>query len=523
MPLLWVCLLPMPAPAESLLGEGLREFEELRLRQLMTVQNAGDLAPFSSDGCSGNLSSGWRVLAEAIPGFGENFGARPPWEHCCVAHDRHYWDGAATEGYALRLEADRGLQRCVVSTGERLAPELARKHDTSEDRVREPFRLVADVMYRAVRLGGQPCSLLPWRWGYGWPGCAFAEAGEIARDLSDIKFDEHLVFYDTHAWFDAETGVWHVPIHAWIYEPEESRLRLAALEALLESSYGLAATAATEHLFRRRANLLLADNERGKRVVVRIAGEDVELPPSAENGHVHGEVKLPVARVDAFDNEGRLQYFALTRPGDSRRFEGSAYLLEDRGFGVISDIDDTVKISEVEDFERLFDNTFFKPFRAVDGMAEFYRQLAASGASLHFVSSSPAQLHQPLREFLERAGFPRASIDLKAVRFRDQSLFDLFRGGSETKPAQIEPILRRYPGRRFVLVGDSGEQDPEVYGSIARAYPAQIAKILIRNVDGSLAGSARYRAAFRDIAREKWQIFGDADEISASALLANIE
>ena len=38
----------------------------------------------------------------------------------------------------------------------------------------------ADMMYRAVRIGGGPCTGLPWRWGNGWPGC---------NPIGDLDFD----------------------------------------------------------------------------------------------------------------------------------------------------------------------------------------------------------------------------------------------------------------------------------------------------------------------------------------------
>jgi phosphatidate phosphatase APP1 len=67
-----------------------------------------------------------------------------------------------------------------------------------------------------------------------------------------------------------------------------------------------------------------------------------------------------------------------------------------------------------------------------------------------------------LVEFLDASGFSPSVLNLKSVRFRDETLLDLLKKGTETKPAAIERILNTYPDRRFVLVGDSGEQDPEV-------------------------------------------------------------
>jgi len=512
-------LLAPAVSAESLLDEGLREFEELRLRQLQTVQGDGELALFTTDGCSGNLSGNWKLLATNLPGFTDEFGDTPLWEDCCLAHDKEYWHGKAVDGFRQRHEADQQLRQCVVDTGATLAPVLSLKYSVTDETVKQTFSVIADLMYQAVRLGGQPCSLLPWRWGYGWPNCAFARVADIPTEYSDIKADERLVFFNTAAWLNPEQTHWQIPIHAWIYEPADSMVRQGIFAAMLESSYELKVTAETAGVFLRRSNLLLADNERGKRLVIRLAGQDHELPLSKENGQVYTLLQLPIAAVNAVSDQGRLHFFALTQSQDQRRFEGDVQLVAGLGISVISDIDDTIKVTNVTDHRQLFDNTFFRDFRVVEGMPELYRSLAEGGDRLHFVSSSPWQLYDPLTEFIEAAGFPWATLNLKAVRFRDETLLNFFKKGTETKPAQIEPILQNYPERKFVLIGDSGEQDPEVYGDITRRYPAQVLMVLIRNADGSDSGDQRYKNAFEGIPRDRWQLFDDPAEISAGDLL----
>jgi len=514
-----LALLPSLAAAEGLLAEGMREIEEFRLRQLQAVQADAVIEPFTTDGCSGNQSKSWEILAGISPAFQQEFGDKPPWEDCCVAHDRLYWQGRVDDGYNRRVAADRELEACVAATGERLAPELSQRYEVSEARLRDAFTTVSQWMYRAVRIGGQPCSLLPWRWGYGWPNCAFVAAADAPPGVSDIKADEAVVFFNTAAWLDETTGQWNIPVHAWVYEPESSVVRKSIFAALLKSEYGLVVDAQSQPYFDRRTNLLIADSERGKTLVVRIAGQDIELPESQPDGHVSSVLRFPAELIDAIADRGQVRFFAVTGPPESRHFVADAALLSPRGVSIISDIDDTVKISHVTDHKQLFESTFYKPFEPVPGMPELYRQLAARGASLHFVSSSPWQLYEPLHEFLDAAGFPWATLSLKPVRFSDETVFNLFKNGLETKPKQIVPILQRYPGRRFVLIGDSGEQDPEVYGQIARRFPDQVLHILIRNLDGAGFDAARYARAFKNVPLQKWRLFDDPARVSVSDLL----
>jgi phosphatidate phosphatase APP1 len=165
---------------------------------------------------------------------------------------------------------------------------------------------------------------------------------------------------------------------------------------------------------------------------------------------------------------------------------------------VISDIDDTIKISQVTDKTALLANTFLKPFQAAPEMALAYDRLAAAGAVIHYVSSSPWQLYPALKDFMAEAGFPQGSVQ----------------SSRETKPPVIEALLAAYPKRGFILIGDSGEVDPEIYGAVARDHPGQIRHIYIRKVTPEAADDERYRAAFADLPVSLWTLFDNPSAIT---------
>jgi hypothetical protein len=134
------------------------------------------LTPFESDGCSGGLSAGWELLAQALPELTRHHGGQLPWQACCVTHDRAYHAGGgrradARTSYEARYRADEQLRQCVIQTGKKRMPTLIADYGLSRDQVSTLYRTIADVMYRAVRLGGAPCTSLSWRWGFGWPRC----------------------------------------------------------------------------------------------------------------------------------------------------------------------------------------------------------------------------------------------------------------------------------------------------------------------------------------------------------------
>ena len=340
-----------------------------------------------------------------------------------------------------------------------------------------------------------------------------ATTGDVQTSYSNIAADETVVFFRTAAWLDEAKQMWHVPVHGWIYEPQDSAVRKAFFTAVLESEFNLVPDDETEDNYTSRLNLLIADSERGKQIVVNLAGRSHVLPPSAENGHFETTLVIPVVDIEKHAQDAVLTLSAVTPPEESRSFYGEALLIQPTGMSIISDIDDTVKISNVTDKRSLLEHTFLLDFNAAPGMADLYEEWQLDGLSLHFVSSSPWQLYSPLVEFLDASGFSPSALNLKSVRFRDETLLDLFKKGTETKPAAIEKILNTYPGRRFVLVGDSGEQDPEVYAELITRYPEQVLEIYIRNVTGESADNGRFASVFRNVEKSRWQLFDHPREL----------
>jgi len=155
-----------------------RQLEIDRHARLVSLKSdpGSSLVDFTTDGCSGGLTIGWEYLAGKIENFQAHHGTQPAWEDCCIAHDRRYHSGGpgkvtASESFELRREADLELQACVTETGAQRAPVLSKQYGLSVDQVAALYDAIAELMYRAVRIGGVPCSGLPWRWGYGWPAC----------------------------------------------------------------------------------------------------------------------------------------------------------------------------------------------------------------------------------------------------------------------------------------------------------------------------------------------------------------
>nr|WP_239113391.1 hypothetical protein [Shimia biformata] len=166
----------MPALAQE---ADLTLFDRIEVQahaRLQSVRDSGaDLLPFTTDGCSGGMSATWEIVATLVPEFADIHLETPPWQDCCVTHDRAYHlggeDSDPVASFAARKTADEALRQCVIATAEDRRAVLMSRYGLSEAQIDTAYRLIAGSMYDAVRVGGGPCSGLPWRWGYGWPHC----------------------------------------------------------------------------------------------------------------------------------------------------------------------------------------------------------------------------------------------------------------------------------------------------------------------------------------------------------------
>ncbi|KAJ5643464.1 uncharacterized protein N7484_005971 [Penicillium longicatenatum] len=157
-------------------------------------------------------------------------------------------------------------------------------------------------------------------------------------------------------------------------------------------------------------------------------------------------------------------------------------IIEPVGISLISDIDDTVKHSAIASgAKEMFRNTFVRELAElkVGGVDEWYTQVAKKGVKLHYVSNAPWQLYPLLDRYFKLAGLPPGSFHLKQYSGMLQGIFE---PTAERKRGNLEQILRDFPERKFILVGDSGEADLEVYTDIALANRGRIMGIFIRDV-----------------------------------------
>ncbi|KAJ7094512.1 hypothetical protein B0H15DRAFT_829861 [Mycena belliarum] len=262
----------------------------------------------------------------------------------------------------------------------------------------------------------------------------------------------------------------------------------------------------------------------GKDVKVAVAGcgsKEVTLPATAKGGMSIQNITLGACKGFADTAKPILGSVDLSFI-DTRKVKFRVFPSSADGFGVISDIDDTVKVSHSLDKLLLAKATLIDDPIPVPGMPEVFKSLAASLKSPQFiyVSASPFQLYPFLRSFIDttyaESNGPIFLKNLTTTSLTDITDFLQSDGVFEYKSAMIDRIQGMYPGKKFLTVGDSTQKDPETYGEAIRKYGDSIACAWIRKVEGANNTDERFAAAFKGVSPDKFKVFSD-DEIPSLA------
>jgi hypothetical protein len=317
-------------------------------------------------------------------------------------------------------------------------------------------------------------------------------------DVEDVNDFTHeggveVTIYPTYG-FERE-GRWVIPLRGRVHQkrrlPDEVVARLVAQTIECEDP--------DLHNIVSRTLNFTDDSRSGQAVVIEFDSdpdqEQYAFPKSDLNGLIERELELSgdVARK-LLDSQGETAWLSFSVVSGGHTGRGRVRLLEAEGVSVVSDIDDTIKITLVPgDKDVVLRRTFCQDFEDVPGMSAKYKQ-EWGDASFHYVSGGPWQLYRPLSDFLiHGAGqFPEGSFHLTyhpknflAEDSREILIETVVGSLGRTythKVEEISRLLKRLPGREFILVGDSGEVDPEVYRQIATDFPGRVREVWIRDV-----------------------------------------
>ncbi len=192
------------------------------------------------------------------------------------------------------------------------------------------------------------------------------------------------------------------------------------------------------------------------------------------DGWHHPEIELLESPIP-FDKPVKMKANVLVPPSSA-------------AFGIISDIDDTIVKTDATRLLKMAWNTFAgnaHTREAFVGVSAFYRALHRGGSGkesnpVFYVSSSPWNLYDLLTDFMLLNKIPPGPLFLKDYGFTQNKIFS--EGHTEHKLKKIKKVMDAIPHLPFILIGDSGQKDPEVYAEVVKGYPNRVLAVYIRDV-----------------------------------------
>lgn len=303
--------------------------------------------------------------------------------------------------------------------------------------------------------------------------------------LENSDTGPRLVPFPSFAYYEPD-GWWRLNVAGIVRQPFAPTLRKRMLIGMLGNVMQASEQERASERFRKRVTSFVMDGAAGLNVQCSVGEQVFGLKKrTRRNGHYFGWVAISRQQVEHLSLSGPSELSRLSigvSVETELKGESTVQLIPPRGVSVVSDIDDTIKESSIRDRRELLANTFLRDFRAVTGMSAVYRAWQQLGVPVHYVSSSPWQLLPWIDEMLQVQQFPAGSLHLRNFRLRTHMLQKLIRFRRSGKGAAIRMLMSKFPERRFIFVGDSGEKDLEIYRKLAGKFPDQVLAILIRNL-----------------------------------------
>jgi phosphatidate phosphatase APP1 len=189
-------------------------------------------------------------------------------------------------------------------------------------------------------------------------------------------------------------------------------------------------------------------------------------------------------------------------------------------FGVVSDIDDTVMVTALPRPLLAAWHTFVVNEHArstTPGMPVLYERLTAHhpGAPVIYLSTGAWNVAPTLTRFLSRNLYPPGALLLTEW---GPTADRWFRSGQDHKRTSLERLAREFPDLKWLLIGDDGQHDPEIYGDFVSRHPEHVAAVCIRQLtqgEAVLAGGRLRDHSVDNISNVPWLLGPDGAALAS--------
>ncbi|KXX76026.1 Phosphatidate phosphatase APP1 [Madurella mycetomatis] len=334
---------------------------------------------------------------------------------------------------------------------------------------------------------------------------------------AQIVGDDVIWLMDNVAFRDPR-GAWQAEFVTAAFDQQPSD-KVVDIVGDIASKLGLSRGHVEEKTIERRIAPFVMEILPGRQIKVNFGGStQLKLGP----GDRHG-ISSDVRRILKPPPDMAVRSTADVPMGVAGILDMKTVYAEPEGWAVISDVDDTIKITQTSDPVGILRSTFVSEPTPVPGMPDLYaylQSMVTTSAPFFYLSASPYNLYPFLRGFRDTY-FPHGQLILRDASWMTISglLSSLTLGTQKYKVDRMKKIHRWLPRRKTICIGDSTQSDPEAYGEICRMFPGWIKLILIRKVTDIAAVGiedknepARFEKAFAGIPRETWHVFEDPAE-----------
>lgn len=310
---------------------------------------------------------------------------------------------------------------------------------------------------------------------------------------------------------------WQTEFVMAVFE-KEPKCHLMDAVGILAGIIGLADEAHERKTIEERLLPFVWDLRPGRKLTAVHGSKRVTLGPTGTDGVSSDVISLPSSEPGTISKT-----VASVPDGVTGILQSWTYFSEPEGWSIISDVDDTIKVTNTGDPIAILRETFVNEPMPIPGMPELYGSIKAMlprDTPWFYLSASPYNLYPFLREFRNKY-YPPGAMILREISWRTIAglLSALTQGTERYKADRLRKIHSWFPRRKMILIGDSTQADPEAYGELYRLYPGWVRCILIRKaVEPDAVGiqeknePARFETAFKGIPKDVWHVFEDPQE-----------
>ena len=254
---------------------------------------------------------------------------------------------------------------------------------------------------------------------------ALSQSDFVAKP-SAVNSSPHVKLYifPTFAYADQrQEDAWRVRVDGVCLKSKTRRIKKKVLVNLLKRLIDVDDAQLDTELCQSRMEPFFLAPSKKRKITFRL--DDRPLPiakKTKRNGQFRGKLLVPHTDLTVGSvQKGAFGLSAADQKTDTFAGDLSVQMIEPEGRSIISDIDDTIKFSNVENRVELLKNTFMRDFTAIEGMPAIYQQLFKLNYRFHYVTASPWQLFEPLQQFID-ADYPKGSMHFRTFRLSDHLL-----------------------------------------------------------------------------------------------------